>query len=387
LGLFSFIGLSWILVPFQAYASIKALFEKKEGGWVRTPKSGRVTESLERFHLARLMPWELPKRKRGQSKSSSGVGRLAAGGVVVIGAAGIITVGALSIRAAATSGAATENDLIVPAVIGTTVPLLVLALGWLRLRRRMTAIVLAFTLGLGTNVVYLAQAVPANAVTDNTSTFTFRNTTGFNTPNKDMVQNYTPAGGGTTCPSTSGHYWTCAFASDTFTTGQALSAGTAQTTLYLRNSTPLPTLRTSYGTSCAPGCSGIGVYRPPGTVDNDVMIAIVSVSPKKGITAPAGWTLIASLSNGTAVTTAAYWKVAASGDPASWSWTWGGNTSTEGIILSYTSVDTASPIDAFASGTDASGTSHTAPSVTTTSANDLVITAYGLDALATWTPP
>src|SRR5437870_5445893 len=59
LGLLSFIGLSWLLVPFQAYASVKALFEKKEGGWVRTPKSGHVTEALERFHLARLMPWEL----------------------------------------------------------------------------------------------------------------------------------------------------------------------------------------------------------------------------------------------------------------------------------------------------------------------------------------
>ena len=107
------------------------------------------------------------------------MGRLAAGGVVVLGAAGIITVGALSIRAAATSGATTENDLIVPAVIGTAVPLLVLALGWLRLRRRMTAIVLAFTLGLGTNVVYLAHAVPAAAVTDNSSVFTFRNTSSF----------------------------------------------------------------------------------------------------------------------------------------------------------------------------------------------------------------
>ncbi|HEV8596803.1 MAG TPA: glycosyltransferase, partial [Candidatus Dormibacteraeota bacterium] len=77
LGLLSFIGLSWLLVPFQAYASVKALFERKEGGWVRTPKSGHVTESLsERFHLARLMPWELPRRKRGQGKSS-GTGRFA----------------------------------------------------------------------------------------------------------------------------------------------------------------------------------------------------------------------------------------------------------------------------------------------------------------------
>src|SRR4029077_20282448 len=98
----------WILVPFQAYASVKALFEKKEGGWVRTPKSGHVTETLERFHLARLMPWELPRRKRGQSKAQSGAVRVAAVAGVVLAAAGIITVGALSIRAAATSGASTE---------------------------------------------------------------------------------------------------------------------------------------------------------------------------------------------------------------------------------------------------------------------------------------
>src|SRR5438132_3121827 len=98
-GLLSFIGLSWLLVPFQAYARLTALFERKEGGWVRTPKSGHVTEALERFHLARLMPWELPRRRRGQAKTSSGGGRFAAAAAVVLAAAGIITVGALSIRA------------------------------------------------------------------------------------------------------------------------------------------------------------------------------------------------------------------------------------------------------------------------------------------------
>src|SRR5438128_14313 len=225
LGLLSFIGLSWLLVPFQAYASIKALFEKKEGGWVRTPKSGHVTETLERFHLARLMPWELPRRKRGQSKSSSGVGRLAAGGVVVLGAAGIITIGALSIRAAATTGSIRETDLAVPALVGTAVPLLVLALGWLRLRRRVTAIVLAFTLGLGTNVVYLAHAVPAAAVTDNSSVFTFARTQVFVPGSNDMKQNYTPAGSSTTCTVASGS--TCTYFSDQFSTGQTMSAGSA----------------------------------------------------------------------------------------------------------------------------------------------------------------
>src|SRR4029077_18291772 len=214
----------WILVPFQAYASVKALFEKKEGGWVRTPKSGRVTESLERFHLARLMPWELPRRKRGQSKSSSGTGRVVTAAVVVLAAAGIITVGALSIRAAATSGSPSETDFAIPALLGTIVPLLILALGWLRLRRRMTAIVLAFTLGLGTNVVFLAHAVPAAAVTDNSSVFTFRNTSSFGS--LDMVQNYTPAAGTpATTPANWASNWTSGFTSDTFTTGQTMNAG------------------------------------------------------------------------------------------------------------------------------------------------------------------
>src|SRR5204862_5210845 len=118
--------------------------------------------------------------------------------------------------------------------VGTAVPLAVLGLGWLRLRRRVTAVVLAFTLGLGTNVVFVAHAVPANAVTDNTSVFTFRNTSSFGS--HDMVQSYTPAAGtAATCPATLSSNVTCAFTSDTFTTGQTMNAGTAQADLYLEN--------------------------------------------------------------------------------------------------------------------------------------------------------
>src|SRR5688500_18114534 len=128
------------------------------------------------------MPLELPKRKRGQSKPSTASGRFVAAAVIVLAAAGIITVSALSLRDAATSGDTSETDLAIPALIGTAVPLLILALGWLRLRRRVTDVVLAFTLGLGTNVVYLAHAVPASAVTDNSSVFMFKRTTDFNSP-------------------------------------------------------------------------------------------------------------------------------------------------------------------------------------------------------------
>jgi hypothetical protein len=388
LGLLSFIGLSWILVPFQAYASIKALFEKKEGGWVRTPKSGRVTESLERFHLARLMPWELPKRKRGQQKAASGVGRLAAGGVVVLGAAGIITVGALSIRAAATSGGATENDLVVPALIGTAVPLLVLALGWLRLRRRMTAIVLAFTLGLGTNVMYLAQAVPANAVTDNSSVFTFRNTSSFGS--RDMVQNYTPAAGTpATIPANWGSNWTSSLTSDTFTTGQTMNAGSAQADLYLENvPAPIQLRNVSWtiGKSATGNCT-----IPAAVVTNDIVICMFATTGGNLATwtpaVPTGFTTIRR-TDSTGVALAWYWqKSACTGCASTINLTLDSTRRWVAVTLIYSGVDGTNPILVESGGVTPAG-SYDTPSITTTASNAMIVATWAVgSAWSPWTPP
>jgi len=353
LGVFSFIGLSWLLVPFQAYASIKAFFERKEGGWVRTPKSGHVTETLERFHLARLMPWELPRRRRGQAKASSGTGRLAAAAVVVLAAAGIITVGALSIRAAATSGSTTENDLVVPALIGTAVPLLVLALGWLRLRRRMTAIVLAFTLGLGTNVVYLAHAVPANAVTDNSSVFTLARTNGHASPNLDMKQNYTPAGHGITFK------------------GAYSATGTGVSSIQI---------------------SGGGGF-------NEVTLAWVSwrgaVTISVAPITQGTWRLVDSTTDTTnAVTSAVFVMFLGPNSGASLpTFTSSAAGDVTATMIRYSGVDPNDPIDAeLGQGTPACGSpcTHIAPSVTTSQRNDTIVSFFSAacgTASATWTPP
>ena len=45
-GIFSFIVLSFILTPFQAYAALKGLLESEEGSWVRTLKTGTVTDRV-----------------------------------------------------------------------------------------------------------------------------------------------------------------------------------------------------------------------------------------------------------------------------------------------------------------------------------------------------
>jgi len=70
-GILSFIVMSYILVPFQAYASLKGLLEKKErGGWIRTLKTGKITEVLTKLRLGRvwheLMPRKTAKAKKKQ---------------------------------------------------------------------------------------------------------------------------------------------------------------------------------------------------------------------------------------------------------------------------------------------------------------------------------
>jgi len=67
-GILSFIVMSYVLVPFQAYASLKGLLEKKERGtWIRTLKTGKITEALTKLRLGRV--WrELMPRKRVKAK-------------------------------------------------------------------------------------------------------------------------------------------------------------------------------------------------------------------------------------------------------------------------------------------------------------------------------
>ncbi|MFQ6077488.1 MAG: glycosyltransferase family 2 protein, partial [Candidatus Bathyarchaeia archaeon] len=59
-GVLSFIVLSHLLAPFQAYAFLKGLFERREGEWVRTYKTGKVTDAIMRFKLRHIVRKVLP---------------------------------------------------------------------------------------------------------------------------------------------------------------------------------------------------------------------------------------------------------------------------------------------------------------------------------------
>jgi len=53
-GLLSFVALSYIVAPFQAYAAIKGFIEESEGPWFRTPKTGRITDIFIPGRFARI---------------------------------------------------------------------------------------------------------------------------------------------------------------------------------------------------------------------------------------------------------------------------------------------------------------------------------------------
>jgi cellulose synthase/poly-beta-1,6-N-acetylglucosamine synthase-like glycosyltransferase len=61
-GVLGAVALSFLLVPFQAWASVKGLFERREGGWFRTPKTGRITDRVEHLPQQKsLKRWLHPR--------------------------------------------------------------------------------------------------------------------------------------------------------------------------------------------------------------------------------------------------------------------------------------------------------------------------------------
>jgi len=139
------------------------------------------------------------------------------------------------------------------------------------------------------------------------------------------------------------------------------------------------------------GVTSLVINRPAGTVAGDVMIAAVAVRPNGiTITAPAGWTLIRRTDNAATNPNgqATYRKMAAAGEPASYTWTIGAtHTGAAGGIMTLYGVNGAAPVDVENGQTTASGLNHAAPTVTTTRAYDMIVTSHSFSSSATFTPP
>lgn len=56
-GIFSFVAISYFVTPYQAYAALKGLFETDEGNWVRTLKTGHITDNVFTIKFRSLIKW------------------------------------------------------------------------------------------------------------------------------------------------------------------------------------------------------------------------------------------------------------------------------------------------------------------------------------------
>ncbi len=72
-GLFSFVLLTYLLVPYQAYAALKGLLEPHEGGWHRTQKTGIITDVVDKLGLGKRMKRLLPKPRRPGKVEGGGI--------------------------------------------------------------------------------------------------------------------------------------------------------------------------------------------------------------------------------------------------------------------------------------------------------------------------
>jgi hypothetical protein len=93
--------------------------------------------------------------------------RFIALGVVV--ALALLAIGACALIVADASSFVTPATLVLSFVFGLWLPLAVLL--YAIRRQRVAVVALAFCLGLSVNVVFLGNAVPANAAASNSSTF------------------------------------------------------------------------------------------------------------------------------------------------------------------------------------------------------------------------
>jgi hypothetical protein len=133
--------------------------------------------------------------------------------------------------------------------------------------------------------------------------------------------------------------------------------------------TPGSTTTVASGTSCA-------IVPPDGAAAGDLMIAAIQCNAGAAtFTAPSGWTLIRQTAggSGTAVNLATYYRVATASEPTSYTWTISTGSAMFGAIHRVTNTSGATSIDASAGQYNMSSTSATAPTVTTTGTNRLLI--------------
>ena len=120
----------------------------------------------------------------------------------------------------------------------------------------------------------------------------------------------------------------------------------------------------------------ITINRPAGTAAGDWMLMTVVATGTTAPTTPTGWTSVQSRNNASNLAMRTWRRLAAAGDPASFSVSVGGGRSSAGAIASYSGVDQATPVDASGFSVGANGVANQS-SITTSEPSSVLIVPVG----------
>lgn len=141
-------------------------------------------------------------------------------------------------------------------------------------------------------------------------------------------------------------------------------------------------VQTANDTSTA---TGLTITAPSSATSGDLLVMALATSATRAVTAT-GWTSIGSVANTLGFEVEMWWRT--HDGSGSYSVSWSGACAVVGTIVLVTGADTASPIDVSATYNSGftSATAQTAPTVTTTVADTLLLNFYSNIAGATYTP-
>lgn len=136
--------------------------------------------------------------------------------------------------------------------------------------------------------------------------------------------------------------------------------------------------------------SGKSLVIPAPTMkaSGDVLIAQLTFSGGTNavITAPSGWTLIRRDNNSTYVSSATYYHVVGTNEPASYIWTFTTLEAITGGVADFSGVNTSMPVDV-TSGNTGTGAMMTAATVSTNTPIDMILFFGASNNVATINPP
>jgi Right handed beta helix region len=140
------------------------------------------------------------------------------------------------------------------------------------------------------------------------------------------------------------------------------------------------------------GSTSLTVPRPQGTAPGALLFAAVNtrLGASQTITAPAGWTLVRRTTNsasGTSMSQATYFHVAGTTEPSSYSWRFSAWSTAVASVTGLNGVDPTTPIDGSTGLVSSNTATVTAPSVTTSQANDALLGVFGTSGGRSLTPP